>query len=326
MAGRLDTANLNGATFTRVGDGMAVSVNGSRAPVSPWPTTMARTRRALHAFVPDVVHVHEPLVPGPSAAALLSHRWPLVGTFHRSGADLAYRSYGHLAGRWARRLDAVFAVSEEAAITAEACVGHLRERVAIIPNGVEVSRLANVEPWPSKGPTVVFVGRHERRKGLAVLLEAFAQLPETARLWALGDGPDSKGLRARFASDKRVEWPGAVDDAERARRLAGADVFAAPSLGGESFGVVLLEAMAAGTAVVASDLPGYRLAALQAAKFVSPGEPAALAQGLLGVLYDEDERRSLCKKGLERAAECDVALVAAQYREVYGRLAGPGRE
>jgi len=100
MAGRLDTANLNGATFTRVGDGMAVSVNGSRAPVSPWPTTMARTRRALHAFVPDVVHVHEPLVPGPSAAALLSHRWPLVGTFHRSGADLAYRSYGHLAGRW----------------------------------------------------------------------------------------------------------------------------------------------------------------------------------------------------------------------------------
>ena len=282
---------------------------------------MARTHRALRAFEPDVVHVHEPLVPGPSIAALLSSRWPLVGTFHRFGADVAYRTYGRVVGRWTRRLDACFAVSEEAATTAQACVGHLRGRVAIIPNGVEVATLAHVVPWPTQGPTVVFVGRHERRKGLAVLLEAFAQLPATARLWALGDGPDTEDLRTRFASDQRVEWPGAVDDAERARRLAGADVFAAPSLGGESFGVVLLEAMAAGTAVVASDLPGYRLAALQAARFVPPGEPAALAKGLLSVLYDVDGRRSLCEKGLQRAAECDMDLVAAQYREVYGRLA-----
>ena len=130
-----------------------------------------------------------------------------------------------------------------------------------------------------------------------MLLEAFSRLPGEARLWALGDGPERARLQGRFASDGRIEWPGSVDDIERQRRLKGADVFCAPSLGGESFGVVLLEAMAAGTAVVASDLPGYRLAAGRSAWLVPAAQPEALARALGEVLYDNDARQSLVDKG-----------------------------
>jgi len=320
IAGRLDAPALDGARFFRVGDAVAVSVNGSRAPVSPWPTTMGRTLSALRGFAPEVVHVHEPFVPGPSLAAVMFGPHPVVGTFHRSGGDLAYRAYGRLVRPLSGRLDEAFAVSEEARETALACVGHMTGDIGIIPNGVEVSRLASVAPWPTSGPTLVFVGRHEPRKGLGVLLEAFGLLPSQTRLWVLGDGPDTGRLHDRYATEKRIEWLGTVDDKERTSRTAGADVFVAPSLGGESFGVVLLEAMAAGTAVVASDLPGYRLAAAGAAKLVVPGDPVGLARAIREVLFDDAERNALSEAGERRAGECDMASVADQYRQSYARL------
>jgi phosphatidylinositol alpha-mannosyltransferase len=324
MPARLDRAALGGALFVRVGAGMPVSVNGSRAPVSPWPATMSRTISALRSFAPEVVHVHEPFVPGPSLAAVMSGPRPIVGTFHRSGADLAYRAYGRLAGIWSRRLDEVFAVSEEAASTAQACIAQLSGRMGIIHNGVEVNRFASVEPWSTKGPTITFIGRHEPRKGLAVLLDAFALLPVSARLWVLGDGPERTRLQGQFGSNPRIEWLGPVDDKERAARLAGADVFVAPSLGGESFGVVLLEAMAAGTAVVASDLPGYRLAAAGAALLVPAGDRVALAKAVSSVLFDDAEREDLRDKSRRRARECDMEVVADSYRQVYARLGRAG--
>ncbi|MGA2530809.1 MAG: glycosyltransferase family 4 protein [Acidimicrobiales bacterium] len=326
IKGRLDVQALHGAVFTPVGSAVGVSVNGSRAPVSPWPSTMARTTSALRAFSPEVVHVHEPLVPGPSLATLLSPKCPLVGTFHRSGSDRGYRAYGHLLGPFARRLDAVFAVSEQARATAESCVGGLSGRVQIITNGVELQASPGISPWPTEAPTVIFVGRHEQRKGLKVLLEAFSRLQADAVLWVLGQGPETGRLRARFGSQPRIEWAGAPDDTERARRLAGADVLVAPSLGGESFGVVLLEAMAGGTAVVASDLPGYRLAAGGAARLVAPGDPVALAAAVSDLLRDEPSRQALVDKGRERARECDMAAVAGLYREVYARLRRAGPE
>ena len=320
MTGRLAPGTLDGAVFIKVGAGTAVSVNGSRAPVSPWPRTMWRTVSALRNFAPDVVHVHEPFVPGPSLAAVVRGPRPVVGTFHRAGADLAYRAYGRLVGGWSRRLDAAFAVSEEAGDTAQACISHLSNRVGIIPNGVEVERFASVTPRPASAPTVAFVGRHEARKGLEVLLDAFGQLPASTHLWVVGDGPETARLRNRFASDTRVEWLGAIDDEERAACMAGADVFVAPSLAGESFGVVLLEAMAAGTAVVASDLPGYQLAAGPAARYVPAGDRAALAQSLRTVLFDQAEREALRDLGRRRAAAFDMRAVAEQYRDAYLRL------
>jgi phosphatidylinositol alpha-mannosyltransferase len=326
IAGRVDAAALNGALFVKVGAGTPISANGSRAPVSPWPSTMSRTLSALRAFAPEVVHLHEPFVPGPSLAALVKGPAPIVGTFHRSGNDLAYRAYGHLVGRWSHRLDAVFAVSKEARATAIACIGRLREQIGIIPNGVELHGDACLEPWPARAPTVVFVGRHEHRKGLEVLLEAFSFLPATTRLWVLGNGPETERLRGRFASDERVDWPGAVDDTERFRRLAGGDLFVAPSLGGESFGLVLLEAMAAGTAVVASDLPGYRLAAAGAARLVPPGDAGALARAIGDLLGNDEQREQLRAMGLRRASECDMTLIAGLYKDVYRRLQSASSE
>src|SRR5690606_7729803 len=104
---------------------------------------------------------------------------------------------------------------------------------------------------------VLFLGRHEPRKGLATLLGALAELPDELRLWVAGDGPETEELARRHGDDPRIEWLGRISEEEKLARLRGADVFCAPSLRGESFGIVLLEAMAACTPVVASDLPGY---------------------------------------------------------------------
>lgn len=324
---RLGPAALQGAVFIKVGSGTAIAVNSSRAPVSPWPATMSRTVSALRDFAPEVVHVHEPFVPGPSLAAVVAGPRPIVATFHRSGADFAYRAYGHMVGGWSRRLGAVFAVSEEASATARECVRRLSNRVRIIPNGVEVDRFTSVGPWPSSAPTIVFVGRHEPRKGLGVLLDVFGLLPESTHLWVLGDGPETERLRSRFGSDARIEWLGSVGDQERAARLAGADVLVAPSLAGESFGVVLLEAMAVGTAVIASDLPGYRLAAGDAALYAPAGDRVALAQAIRTVLADDAEREALRARGRRRAAERDMGVIAELYRDAYvklGHAAHPG--
>ena len=126
-------------------------------------------------------------------------------------------------------------------------------------NGVEVEHFATAAPWPSAEPAIFFVGRHEPRKGLAVLLDAFAGLDRPARLWVASTGPQTEALRAREVAG--VDWLGRVTEEEKARRLRGAAIACFPSIDGESFGVVLLEAMAAGTAVVASDLTGYRAVA-----------------------------------------------------------------
>ena len=320
LGAALDESALEGARFLRVGASLALPVNGSRAPVSPWPRTMSRTLAALAGFAPEVVHVQEPFVPGPSLAATWRGPRPLVATLHRSGAGPAYRLYGRAVGSLSRRLDEVVAVSPEARATAEACLPMLSGRISIVPNGVEVSRIAAVQPWPSAEPTIAFVGRHESRKGLEVLLEAFSGLTVPARLWVLGSGPETARLSARFADDGRIEWIGAADDEQRARRLAGADLFVAPSLGGESFGVVLLEAMAAGTAVVASDIAGYRRAGGDAVRLVPPGRPEELRRAMAELLSDDAARAALVAQGRLRAAEHDMARTAASYRELFAHL------
>ena len=167
--------------------------------------------------------------------------------------------------KWlAKRLDVRVAVSEDAEKMARAALGG---SYTVLFNGVEVPTFAKATPWvdppevvratTADGPVILFIGRHEPRKGLAVLLEAMTDLPPDVRLWIASDGPDTEALKACVAGDTRIEWLGRISDDEKARRLRAADVFCAPSLRGESFGVVLLEAMAAETPVVASDLPGY---------------------------------------------------------------------
>ncbi len=185
---------------------------------------------------------------------------------------------------------------------------YLGGEYVILFNGIEISRFAAAEPAPTEGPTVFFLGRHEERKGLQVLLGALSYLPADVRIWVAGDGPLTPSLQAEHAGDARIEWLGRITDAERAARLRGADLYCAPSLGGESFGVVLLEAMAAGVPIVASDLKGYANVARSEveAVLVEPGAPEELARGIVRVLGDRDAcgpsgrcRQTACRRVLD---------------------------
>jgi len=303
-----------------LGKSIPFATNGSVAPIAPDPSCARRTIRALREGKFDVVHVHEPLVPGPSLTSLLYSDVPMVGTFHRSGASRAYNLFSGLTRRVGRRLGARVAVSEDALKTAR---DGIDGEFTVLFNGIDVERFAAAEPWPTDGrPTVLFVGRHESRKGLEVLLHASASLPADAALWIAGQGPETDRLRERTHQDARIQWLGRVSDSELASRLAGADVFCAPSRHGESFGIVLVEAMAAGTAIVASDIAGYRAVARRGehSLLVPPDDPPALASAITRLLDEPATRAALVDAGRARAAEFAMDSLAARYGELYERL------
>ncbi len=209
-------------------------------------------------------------------------------------------------------------MSEAARATASHALGGTYE---VGFNGIELDRYRDVVPWPTDRPTILFLGRHEERKGLRVLLEAFDRLVDRPgtdphggdrggdrgrpRLWIAGDGPQSDALRRDHPGSSDVVWLGVLPEDEKVRRLVAADVLCAPSLGGESFGMVLLEAMAARTPVVASDIDGYRSAAGGCAVLVPPGDAPQLADALAGVLSGE-LAVSGCVTGPDREATAPV--------------------
>jgi phosphatidylinositol alpha-mannosyltransferase len=291
------------------------------APIAPDPAAALRTIAALRDEAFDVVHLHEPMVPGPTITTLLFADQPVVGTFHRAGASSAYDKLQPVVRSFVRRLDLRCAVSEDARATAHDALGGDYE---VLFNGIEIDRFAKATAWPTEGPTIFFIGRHEHRKGLAVLLEAMSALPKAVRLWVAGDGPQTAELRRSTADDDRIEWLGRVDDDEAARRLRGADVFCAPSLHGESFGVVLLEAMAAQTTIVASELPGYCNVARPEvdAVMVPPGDPSALAGAIRRVLDDRRLSADLVAAGESRAEQFSMDHLAERYQELYAGLLG----
>ena len=212
-------------------------------------------------------------------------------------------------------------MSEDARTLAQQALGG---EYQLLFNGIEIELYAKAAPTATVAPTIFYIGRHEPRKGLDVLLDAMAFLPTDVKLWVGSDGPDTVALKARAAGDPRIEWLGRLSDAEKAARMRGADVFCAPSLRGESFGVVLLEAMAAHTPVVASDLPGYRNVAVadRDALLAPPGDPAALADALRRVLEDQSLAARLADAGDARAASFSMESLADRYLEVYdGALA-----
>jgi phosphatidylinositol alpha-mannosyltransferase len=307
------------AGVTPLGNSISTDANGSVAPLAPDPSAQLRFIRALRDEEFDVLHLHEPLVPGPTMTALLTKHRPMIGTFHAAGESPYYR-YLKPAVRWlARRLDLRCAVSDDARRMAEESLGGTYE---VLFNGIEIDRFAKATPWPADGPTVLFVGRHEPRKGLAVLLDAMVGLPPEVRLWVAGAGPETERLRVRTAGDPRIEWLGRISDEEKARRMRAADVYCAPSLAGESFGVVLLEAMAASTAIVASDLPGYHNVARpdREAKLVPPGDAAALRDAITSVLAGGPEVGSLVAAGDVRAKAFSMDHLAEVYLDRYARV------
>ncbi|MGI8755236.1 MAG: glycosyltransferase family 4 protein [Acidimicrobiales bacterium] len=315
---------------TPLGNSIPTAANGSVAPIAPDPSAQLRLIRAVRDEGFDVMHLHEPLVPGVTQTAAFMKPTPLVGTFHAAGNTASYRLLNP-ALRWlAGRLDARAAVSAEAETLAVEQLGGTYERLF---NGIEVERFADVGPWvrpddddPGRHrPVIFFLGRHEPRKGLDILLAAMAALPADVTLWIGSDGADTERLRVRYAGDPRLVWLGRLDDEEKRRRLRAADVFCAPSLRGESFGVVLLEAMAADTAIVASDLSGYRLVARpdQDGLLVAPGDIAALAHALNRVVHDAGLRGQLAASGRARALTFSMSLLADHYLTLYDAVSTP---
>ncbi len=314
------------AGVTPLGNSLPTSANGSIAPIAPDPACQLRAMRAMRDEAFDVIHLHEPLAPGPTMTALLTRPAPLLGTFHAAGSSLAYDLLPRATSFLASRLDYRTAVSPDARDLAHRAFGGHYD---LLFNGVEISdfRSGGGRPkaTPLLGPTILFVGRHEPRKGLGVLLEAFGRLPETTRLWVVGEGPETGALRARVGQNDRIEWLGTIPADEKIARIKAATVLCAPSLRGESFGVVLLEAMAAGTAVVASDLAGYRNVATDDlnALLTPPGDPVTLAAALRRVLSDTSVADRLVAAGHERAECFSMDALASQYLKRYELIAGP---
>jgi phosphatidyl-myo-inositol alpha-mannosyltransferase len=320
-----------------VGRPRAVPFNRSVARIAPSPQAYRWTARALRDAEPDVIHVHEPEVPAVSLAAALPAGKPgtppIVGTYHAwSDRDRAYRAVAPFARRLARRLAVRIAVSKAAqryhADALRLPLGAFR----VVPNGVDAAQFAVAEPLPElrdpERPLLLFVGRLERRKGLETLIRAYLRLrafrPEV-RLCVIGDGPERARCEALIPASIRpdVMFVGAVDEADKARYFRSADVYVAPNLGGESFGIILLEAMAAGLPVVASDIPGFRTVLRDGVegRLVPPGDGFGLADALGTLLDNPRLQEAMATEGLARAQEYAWPRVAERISEIYEEVA-----
>lgn len=301
-----------------VGRSVAVPYNGSIARIAFGPRVAARMRRALRVARPDVVHVHEPMAPSAGMLAVLTSRAPLVATFH--AAIPQSRAYGvaapFLRPLW-NKIAVRIAVSEEARKTVERAFG---AGVRIIPNGVTVELFRRIGGLPPE-PRILFIGRLEPRKGAAVLVEAFRRVHAGfagASLTIIGEGAQRRAIE-RAAEGMDVRFLGLLGHEELAAEIERAAVVCAPSLGGESFGIVLLEAMAAGRPVVASDIPGYAAVCRDGTEgvLVPPGDAEALAEALLSLLGDRERMERLGRAGRDRAARYSWDVVATQVEQAY---------
>src|SRR3954452_25290850 len=304
-----------------VGRSVIVPANGALPNIVLSPRAVFRMRQVLERERFDVIHVQEPMTPALAVAALSFARVPLVATFHASG-ELAWMKFATPAfGFLAERLDHRIAVSQDAADSARRWLPGDYE---VIPNGVALPD----RPDPTgREDRIVFIGRHEPRKGLQVLLRAWPQIRrETgARLRILGADPlQVRLLLARLrVSDEGIDALGFVDEDERTRELLAARACVAPSTGGESFGMVLTEAFACATPVVASNIPGYRdVMTAKTGLLVPPEDPATLARGVIALLADEPRRQALGTGARERAHDFSWEHIGRQLLSIYELASG----
>jgi phosphatidylinositol alpha-mannosyltransferase len=305
-----------------LGRTVGIASNGAVSNLSVFPSGVQRLRRELEAGRFDVVNVHEPVAPAISWDALEFSGAALVGTFHTYGTNAASHGAARAMGA-ARRMNALhgrIAVSDAAAWTARRFFGG---RYDIVPNGVHVPELVPVHPAGERGRLrIAFVGQAVERKGLPVLLRAFEALREhvDAELVIVGAVTDEV-LPLLLEGQDRITVLGRVDDAEKTRVLREADVLCAPSLGGESFGMVLTEAFAQGTPVVASDIAGYRDVVRDGVDglLVPRADPQALAGVLRDLALAPARRAALSRCAAERAHRYAWPRVADEVLAVYRR-------
>jgi phosphatidyl-myo-inositol alpha-mannosyltransferase len=309
------------AFVTPAGRSLGVPYNGSVARVAFGPVAYGRVRRWLAEHRFDVLHLHEPTTVSLSVLALLVAEGPIVATFHTSTErSRALSAFGSVLAPLMEKVTARIAVSP---LARRVQVEHLGGDAVEIPNGVDVDAYAEGSPLPGypRPSTVGFVGRFdEPRKGMPVLLDAVRMLaPQRPdlRVLVVGRGDTAALRRAAGPIAGRLDVLGAVDDATKAAALRSMDVFCAPNRGGESFGMVLTEAMAAGAPVVASDLDAFRAVLDGSGCLVPVGEPGALAATIAALLDDPARRASLSAAGSARAADFAWPRVAAAVLRVY---------
>ncbi|AIJ22955.1 glycosyltransferase family 4 protein [Amycolatopsis methanolica] len=307
------------------GKALGIPYNGSVARLQFGPVSYARVRRWLREGGFDVLHLHEPAAPSLSLLALKVADGPIVATFHTSTPrSRTLSAFQPVLRPLLEKITARIAVS---ALARRVQVEHAGGDAVEIPNGVDVeffSRAKPLEGYPRAGGTIGFVGRFtEPRKGMDVLLEAARRLlPEFPELRLLVVGRGEADALRRMAGPElapHLELLGQVDDATKARALRSVDVYCAPNTGGESFGMILTEAMAAGTAVAASNLDSFRrvLDDGRAGALFTTGDSAALAGCLRDLLGDPARRTSLAAAAGERVAIYDWPVVVTQVLRVY---------
>lgn len=314
-----------GRDIIQIGRAIAVPYNGSIGRITLSLRLEWLVNRMLERERFDVIHHHEPLVPLLSMQILDRATCPNVATFHAFGDfSLSYWLGRPIGEHYMRKLAVRIAVSSAARhFVSRYFPGEYR----IIPNGVDVDFYQSARPFPEYRDgkcNILFIGRAERRKGALDLARAYAlvrkQRPDV-RLILVSAGPQLNEVR-RFVRRERladVLFAGRVSDVDKARFLRTADIFCAPSTGRESFGIVLLEAMAAGTAVVASDIHGYKRVVQRnvSALLVEPKDPEALAEALMRLIDEPELRAELAEAGRQKAPEYDWSHVTKQLLGIY---------
>lgn len=313
------------------GRAIPIPYNGSVSRLQFSPAVHGRVRRWLADGNFDVLHLHEPNAPSLSMWALRVAEGPIVATFHTSTTkSLTLSVFQSLLRPWHEKIVGRIAVSDVARRWQMEALG---SDAVEIPNGVDVSSLASaplLDGYPRPGKTVLFLGRYdEPRKGMAVLLDALPKVVQRfpdMQLLIVGRG-DEEQLRSQAGEMIRyIRFLGLVDDAAKASAMRSADVYCAPNIGGESFGIVLVEAMAAGTPVVASDLGAFRrvLRDGEVGSLVPVGDGAALADALIAVLENDVLRERYVSAGSETVGQYDWSVVAGQILRVYETVAASG--
>jgi len=325
--GEEDAAGLP-AYVVAAGKTVPIPYNGAVARLQFGVVSAARVRRWLRDGAFDVVHVHEPAIPSLSLLTCMISDGPLVATFHAATVKSRFLAmFDTVLQPFVEKLSGRIAVSQAAR---KMIVEHLGADAVVIPNGVDVAGYSQAEPLPgyprdpSLGGTIGFIGRYdEPRKGMAVLLEALCEVVRTRpglQLLVAGSG-DEEEFVAQLPPELRstVRMLGMVSESDKASLLRSVDVYVAPNTGGESFGIILLEAMSAWTPIVASDLDAFRrvLDDGRAGVLFSNGSAAELASTLERVLSDPALRGQLALASVDVVRAYDWSVVAAQILRVY---------
>jgi phosphatidylinositol alpha-mannosyltransferase len=307
-----------------VGRPIRVSYQGTVAPIAP--LSYRRTRAALASFLPDVVHVHEPLTPSVSMFAALAAKAPVVATVHAYlDRSLAMELAAPVLRLIWRRMTLGVAVSEAAASFLRRAVPDAA--LEIVPNGVDLGAFAEAQPRDDLPPgrRILWVNRLDAQKGFPVAIAAFSKVlaeVSDAVLVVVGEGKDREALGLLTESARaRVDMRGAVPNEQIPSYHAACEVFVSSAVGQESFGIVLVEAMAAGLPVVATDIPGYREVVSDGVEglLVPPRDPEALSAGLVRVQTEPGLAARLGEAGRTHARTFDWPVVVDRLEELYGR-------